>query len=242
MAKLDRTKIFATPNYRLGQCMRFPILILALIVLPGAAAAPDPSRDPHQMHRLHQDSQAYIRLLEDPQRDSYQKPHEVLTALKFKPGEVVADIGAGSGYFTFRLAHHVGAAGKVYAVDVNSEMIRHINRHMRSHAVRNVVSVLADPDDPLLPEKSVDRVFICNVWHHIENPIGYIDRLKNSLKRGGEVVMIDFHKKDLPVGPPVQMKIAREVLIEQMQKSGFRLAREHTFLPYQYFLVFVPSG
>ena len=118
-------------------------------------------------------------------------------------------------------------------------MIRHINRQIRSRALRNVVPVLADPDDPLLPEKSVDRVFICNVWHHIENPIGYIGRLKNSLKPGGEVVMIDFHKKDLPVGPPLPMKIAREALIEQLQSSGFRLAREHAFLPYQYFLVFV---
>lgn len=219
--------------------MRFPILILALIMLSGAAAAPDASRDPHEMHRLHRDSQAYIRLLEDPQRDSYQRPHEVLMALKLKPGEVVADIGAGSGYFTLRIAQHVGAAGKVYAVDVNPDMIRHINRQIRSHVVPNVVSVLADPDDPLLPEKSLDRVFICNVWHHIENPIGYIDRLKKSLKRGGEVVMIDFHKKDLPVGPPLPMKIAREALIAQLQRSGFRLAGEHTFLPYQYFLVFV---
>jgi predicted methyltransferase len=134
--------------------MRFAILILALIVLPGAAAAPDAWRDPHEMHRLHQDPQAYIRLLEDPQRDSYQKPNEVLTALKLKPGEVVADIGAGSGYFTFRIAHHVGAAGKVYAVDVDPDMIRHINRQIRSQALRNVVSVLADPDDPLLAEKS----------------------------------------------------------------------------------------
>ncbi|HEY5909691.1 MAG TPA: hypothetical protein VJA21_03705 [Verrucomicrobiae bacterium] len=88
----------------------------ALMFLAGTVLAQDNKpRDMHEMHRLHQDSKAYIAMLDDPKRDEYQKPHEVITALNLKPGEVVADIGAGSGYFTFRLAHHVGDAGRVYA-------------------------------------------------------------------------------------------------------------------------------
>jgi ubiquinone/menaquinone biosynthesis C-methylase UbiE len=198
-------------------------------------------RDEHQMHELHNDPKSYIGALEDPKRDAYQKPHEVLTALNIKPGEVIADIGAGSGYFTFRLAHFVGAKGKVYAVDVSPDMIRYINRRIRETKTTNVVALLADPDDPLLPDGSVNRFFFSESWHHIDSQTKYLALIKKMLKPGGEVVMIDFHKKDLPVGPPLQMKIAREDLIKQMETNGFRLTKEHTFLPYQYFLVFTPK-
>ena len=222
--------------------MNFIFLLLTLLIFPVAAMPQDAiKRDEHQMHRLHRDPKAYIGALEDPKRDAYQKPHEVLTALGLKPSEVIADIGAGSGYFTFRLAHHVGDKGKIYAVDVSPDMILHINRRIRELKAANVVSILADPDDPLLPDASVNRFFFSDSWHHIDNQTKYLALMKKMLKPAGEIVMIDFHKKDLPVGPPMQMKIAREDLIKQMESNGFRLAKEHTFLPYQYFLVFVPK-
>src|SRR5919106_694386 len=215
------------------------LFFIALLSLPVLAMAQDAiPRDQHQMHRLHRDSKAYIGALEDPKRDTYQKPHEVLTALNLKAGEVIADIGAGSGYFTFRLSHHVGDQGKVYAVDVSPDMILHINRRIRELKANNVVSILADPDDPLLPEASVNRFFFSDSWHHIENQTKYLSLMKKMLKPGGEIVMIDFHKKELPVGPPLQMRIAREDLIKQMESNGLRLVKEHTFLPYQYFLIF----
>jgi ubiquinone/menaquinone biosynthesis C-methylase UbiE len=210
------------------------LAVLCASIAPVAAQAP---RDQHDMHRLHGDPAAYIAALEDPERDAYQKPHEVLQALGIKAGEVVADIGAGSGYFTMRLAHHVGPAGRVYAVDVSPDMIRHLHERVRDARALNVSPVLARPDDPLLPEP-VDRFLIVDVWHHIEDQAGYLAGMKKHLKPGGQVVMIDFHKRDLPVGPPPGMKIAREDLLKQVQAHGFRLAREHTFLPYQYFLVF----
>jgi arsenite methyltransferase len=222
--------------------MNFIFLLLTLLILPVAAMPQDAiKRDENQMHSLHRDPKAYIGALEDPKRDAYQKPHEVLTALGLKPGEVIADIGAGSGYFTFRLAHHVGDKGKIYAVDVSPDMVLHINRRIRELKAANVVSILADPDDPLLPDASVNRFFFSDSWHHIDNQTKYLALMKKMLKPAGEIVMIDFHKKDLPVGPPMQMKIAREDLIKQMESNGFRLAKEHTFLPYQYFLVFVPK-
>jgi ubiquinone/menaquinone biosynthesis C-methylase UbiE len=222
--------------------MRSVLTILILVFSPLILSAQDAAkRDQHQMHRLHRDAKAYIGALEDPKRDAYQKPHEVVHALALQPGEVIADIGAGSGYFTFHLARHVGATGKVYAVDVSPEMILHINRRIRDAKAKNVVSVLAEPDDPLLPEQSVNRFFICNVWHHVANQVKYLSLIKKTLKQGGEVVMIDFHTADIPVGPPPQMKIAREDLISQMERSGFRVKQEHTFLPYQYFLVFAPK-
>ena len=198
-------------------------------------------RGQHEMQQLHSDPMSYIGALDDPKRDEYQKPHEVLTALNIKPGEVIADIGAGSGYFTFRLAHFVGAKGKVYAVDVSPDMVRHVNRRIRESKTSNVVTVLADPDDPLLPDQSVNRFFICDVWHHVENQTKYLALMKKMLKPGGEIIMIDFHKKELPFGPPPQMKIAREDLIKQFETNGFKKTKEHTFLPYQYFLVFAPK-
>jgi ubiquinone/menaquinone biosynthesis C-methylase UbiE len=218
------------------------ILLIAVALLPAKLSAQDAvKRDAQEMHRLHNDPKAYIGMLDDPRRDAYQRPHEVLAALNLKPGEVIADIGAGSGYFTFRLAHHVGAKGKIYAVDVSQDMIRHINRRIRDTKATNVVSILAEPDDPLLPDRSVDRFFICDVWHHVEDRAKYLSLMKKMLKPGGEVVMIDFHKKELSFGPPLPMKIAREDLIKQMESNGFRLSKEHTFLPYQYFLVFAPK-
>jgi ubiquinone/menaquinone biosynthesis C-methylase UbiE len=112
-----------------------------------------------EMHRLHQDSKAYIALLDDPKRDEYQKPHDVIMALDLKEGERIADIGAGSGYFAFRIARHVGSAGRVFAVDINPDMIIHMNRAIRDLGVANVTTILAPPDDPLLPDKSIDRFF-----------------------------------------------------------------------------------
>ena len=222
--------------------MKLVFLIFALLLSTTSANAQDAAkRDQHQMQQLHNDPKSYIGALEDPKRDTYQKPHEVLTALNIKPGEVIADIGAGSGYFTFRLAHFVGDKGKVYAVDVSPDMIRHVNRRIRETKTTNVVTILADNDDPLLPDQSVNRFFICDVWHHVGNQTKYLSLMKKMLKPGGEVVMIDFHKKEFPFGPPMHMKIAREDLIKQLETNGFRLSKEHTFLPYQYFLVFAPK-
>jgi ubiquinone/menaquinone biosynthesis C-methylase UbiE len=222
-----------------------PTVIRALVcvtlacaaMIPAAAQAP---RDQEGMHRLHRDPAAYIAALEDPKRDAYQKPHEVMAALAVQEGEAIADIGAGSGYFTMRLAQHVGPTGRVYAVDVDPDMIRHLHARVRDAGVLNVVPILARPDDPLLPQR-VDRFVIVDVWHHVEDRPGYLARMKKLLKPGGQIVMIDFHKRDLPVGPPASMKIAREDLLKEMQVNGFELVKEHAFLPYQYFLVFKPA-
>ena len=213
-----------------------------LLLIVGQVAAQDAvKRDKHEMHRAHGDSKAYIAMLEDPKRDEYQKPHEVIMALGLKAGEVIADIGAGSGYFSFRFAHPVGDQGRVYAVDVNPDMILHMNRRIRELGTHNIVTILAPPDDPLLADASLDRVFICNTWHHIEKQTEYLALLKKMLKPGGQLVMIDFQKRQLPVGPPMEMKISRDDLVLQLNRASFRLEKEHTFLPYQYFLVFVPK-
>ncbi len=213
-------------------------VLLGLALVGPVLAQDNKPRDLHEMHRLHQDPKAYIAMLDDPARDEYQKPHEVITALALKPGEAIADIGAGSGYFSFRLARHVEDSGRVYAVDVSPDMILHLNRRIRDLQARNVVTVLAPPDDPLLADASVDRFFICDTWHHIANHSHYLALMKKMLKPGGQVVMIDFKKEQTPTGPPLEMRIAHDDLLKEMDANGFKLAAEHTFLPYQYFLVF----
>jgi arsenite methyltransferase len=207
-------------------------LAMASPVLPQEAAAPP------EMHRRHEDPTAYMAALDDPARDEYSKPGEVLSALALREGEVVADIGSGTGYFTVRFAPAVGESGKVYAVDVSPDMIRHLNRRLRDEDIRNVATVLAEPDDPLLPDASVDRFVVVNTWHHIGDQEGYLEKMKRMMRPGGQVVHIDFRKSEAPVGPPLSEKIAREDLVTQMEAAGFRLAGEHDFLPYQYFLVF----
>lgn len=219
--------------------MKCSLALLGGLLLPVLVLAQDSTnRNMHEMHRLHQDSKSYIAMLDDPKRDAYQKPHEVITALKLKEGEVIADIGAGSGYFTFRLAHHVGDTGRVYAVDVGADMIVHLNRRIRDLKLKHVVTILAAPDDPLLADASVDRFFICDTWHHIDNHDRYLPLLKKMLKPGGQVVMIDFKKEPTPMGPPMEMRIDRADLVKEMEKHGFKVTAEHTFLPYQYFIVF----
>ena len=214
--------------------------ILGLALAVSARGQDARPRGDHDMHALHQDHRADVAMLEDPARDAWQKPREVVEALALQPGQVVADIGAGSGYFALRFSHHVGDQGRVYAVDVDPEMVRDLNRRVRDLDRRNVVTVLADADDPLLPDASVDRFVVVDTWHHIADQAKYLGLMRRMLKPGGQVIMIDFQKKDLPVGPPPAMKIAREDLVRQLEQAGFRLSAEHTFLPYQYFLVFEP--
>ncbi len=211
---------------------------LAFVLAFAAPASPQAAATPQEMRHRHDDPMAYIASLDDPKRDAYQKPDEVMKALALREGEVVADIGAGSGYFALRFARAVGNRGRVYAVDISPDMVRHLNRRLRDARVRNVFTVLSDPDDPLLLDSSVDRFVIVDTWHHVEDQAKYLALMKRMLKPGGQVVHIDFQKRELPIGPPLGMKIARDDLVKQMQGAGFWLAAEHTFLPYQYFLVF----
>jgi len=185
---------------------------------------------PHQHHPP--SSAEYAKVLEDPSRDAWQKPHEVVMALGLKATDAVADIGAGTGYFARRFANH---AGKVYAVDIDKELLGITQKN----APANLTVVLAAADDPRLPEQSVDLVFFCDVLHHIQNRAKYYTKLLKALKPGGRVVVIDFYKKDLPVGPPPSMKLSEEEVVGELRNAGFTLSKRiDNTLPYQYFLFF----
>jgi ubiquinone/menaquinone biosynthesis C-methylase UbiE len=206
--------------------MKIALLLLAMapVALPQAE---------HQ-HHPPRSSEEYLRVLNDPKRDAWQMPHAVLVALDLKPTEVVADIGAGAGYFARRFARH---AAKVYAVDLDAKLLA----AARKGAPPNLETVLAAPDDPKLPERSVDTAFFCNVLHHIDDRPAYLARLRKAIKPGGRVVNIDFYKKPLPVGPPERMKLTEEEVIADFEAAGFRKTKTVELLPYQYFLVFEPK-
>lgn len=185
----------------------------------------------HQHHHPPQSADEYAQVLEDPSRDAWQQPHEVIMALKLSPTDVVADIGSGTGYFARRFALH---AAKVYAVDIDPKLLE----ISAKSAPPNLITVLAKPDDPMLAESSVDLIFFCDVLHHLDNRPAYLQHLKKVLKPGGRIVTIDFYKKQLPVGPPDAMKLSEDTIISEFSGAGFRLSRKETFLPYQYFLEF----
>lgn len=201
------------------------IVLLLCLAAAVAAQVDHPHRHPPRSAR------EYARVLNDPKRDAWQLPDQVIQALNLKPDEVVADLGAGAGYFSRRFAHH---AAKVYAVDINGELLR----MAAEGAPANMETILAAPDDPRLHPGSVDIIFLCNVLHHIANRPAYLPKLARALKPGGRIVNIDFYKKPLPVGPPEAMKIAERDVVVEFEAAGFRLARNPKLLPYQYFLEF----
>jgi len=202
---------------------------LACVALARAARA---------QHSLPDTQSDYIHHLEDPKRAEWQKPQEVVAKLGLKPGDSVADLGAGSGYFTMLLAQAVGPQGKVYAVDIDPEMLDYIRQRAQADDVKNIQLVQALPHDPKLPPASVDMIFICATLHHVSERPTYFPLLAKALRPGGRLVNVDFYKKPLPLGPPLEMKIDKQEMIEEAKAAGFHVVQDFDFLPYEYFLIF----
>jgi SAM-dependent methyltransferase len=190
---------------------------------------------PH--HRSFDDAAKWSKEFDDPARDAWQKPHEVIQALKLAPDAVVADIGSGTGYFAVRLAHRV-PKGRVYAADVSPGMVKFLSERAAKEKLANLSSHVAGVSDPKLPGP-VDLVLVVDTYHHIEKRSAYFERLKSKLRPGGRVAIIDF-RLDSPTGPPPEHRIAPERVVAEMQQAGYGLATRHDFLPNQYFLVFAP--
>lgn len=183
------------------------------------------------------DVQKYVAFLERPDRAAWQKPEEVVRALHLTGNEIVADVGAGSGYFTFRFAAAL-PEGRVVATDIEPEMIRHIHHKAMTEGIRNVEPVLASADDPKVPA-TADIVFVCDVLHHVQNRIAWLARLHAQVKPGARLILVEFKDGDLPEGPPAALKIPRTEMLRLVCDAGFVLiGEEKDLLPYQTFLVF----
>jgi ubiquinone/menaquinone biosynthesis C-methylase UbiE len=214
--------------------------LIAAVLAATAMFAQKPHHEEPAGHHQHQDrtAQEWVDILEHKDRDAWQKPDEVVRALSIEPGAVIADIGAGSGYFSRRLAVATGPKGKVYAVDIQRDLIDHLAARAAKAGFTQLIPTLATPDDPKLPAGALDLIFLCDVIHHVENRQPYYVKLARALKPGGRIAIVDFYKRDLPVGPGPAMKIAKPDLIAELQQAGFKVRMSHDFLPYQYFLVF----
>jgi SAM-dependent methyltransferase len=189
--------------------------------------------------RSFSDAEYWAARWEGPERDAWQFPIEVLGLIGVDEGEVVADLGAGTGYFTRLLATVVGEKGRVFAVDIEPAMLAYI-RGREDLFQERVETVQARPDDPGLPDAAIDLVLIVNTWHHVKKRPAYLQKLDRALKPDGRVVVIDFHKTELPVGPPLRQKLSREEVVAEFEEAGWRLVTDSAALPFQYLLTFYP--
>jgi SAM-dependent methyltransferase len=185
------------------------------------------------------DTAKWAKEFDDPARDAWQKPHEVMQALKLAPDAVVADIGAGTGYFAVRFAHML-PKGRVYGVDVEPEMVKYLAERAKKEGLANLTSLAGAPGDPRLPAP-VDLVILVDVYHHIDSRENYFRELRASLKPGGRIAIIDF-RLDSPAGPPKNARIAPDRVKAELKQAGYALSEEHAFLPNQYFLIFRPGA
>jgi predicted methyltransferase len=193
------------------------------------------AQSPHTHQHSFGDAGKWAQIFDDPKRDAWQKPHEVIQALALKPDAVVVDIGAGTGYFSTRIANMLPRA-RVYAVDTEPDMVKHVAERAKREGLKNLTAVAGRPDDPRLPQKA-DLALLVDVYHHVEHRERYFRALGDSLKPDGRVAIIDF-RMESPDGPPKAARIAPERVKAEMKSAGYELVQEHPFLPNQYFLVF----
>ena len=178
-----------------------------------------------------------LGLLDAPDRDLWQRPDQIMDALGIADASVVADIGAGSGWFTIRLARRVGPRGIVFAEDVQNEMIAAITRRALREGLTNVKPVLGLKNDPRLPQP-VDAVLIVDAYHEIENRVAMLSNLARSLKPQGRIGVVDFRLDGTGPGPSAEERVSPDVVVKDAQEAGLRLIRQEPFLQYQYFLIF----
>ena len=219
-------------NYTIRFLFRVSFCVSVLVA--GNALA----QTPHTHEHRFTNADSWAKVFDDPERDRWQKPHDVIMALKLAPDAKVADIGAGTGYFAARLAH-MAPNGRIYAVDLEPDMVKYLAERAKREGSVNLVAVQAKADSAALPER-VDQILLVDTYHHIGDRIVYFKRLRESLKPGGEVAIIDFTAES-PIGPPKRERISARKVSEEMTLAGYSQVAQHGFLPNQYFLVFRPG-
>jgi len=219
-------------------CSNLRLLVASLFAgaaVFGQSPAQHKGHPDHMEH--HFDPEASAKSFDSAARDAWQLPDRVIAALDLKPGQTVADIGSGTGYFSIRLAQSPPAP-KVYGADIEPAMVEYLRQRAAKEGINNVIAVRAAADSPNLPEP-VDLVLIVDTYHHIGDREEYFRKLRSSLKPEGRVAIIDF-KPDSPEGPPKEFRFAPEAA--EMSAAGYKLAQQFDFLPRQNFLVFAVAG
>jgi cyclopropane fatty-acyl-phospholipid synthase-like methyltransferase len=211
------------------------ISFLILISVSGMAAQQPAAKPPDHMQHRFDDPARFAKSFDDPQRDAWQMPDRVIAALALKSNVSVADIGAGTGYFSMRLAKTV-PDGAVYAVDIEPNMVAHLKTRAATEKLANVTPVLASAASPNLP-KPVDLILVVDTYHHIGKRPDYFRALRSSLTPGGRIAIIDF-RKEAPDGPPAHFRFTPDQIKKEMADAGYSVDAEHDFLPRQHFLLF----
>jgi len=215
------------------------VLALAALLAAHGAAAQAPSQS--SRHTLFPPTD--LTLLESPDRDIWQKPEQIMDALGIADGSKVADIGAGGGYFTVRLSRRVGPNGVVWAEDINSLMLEAIARRVSKDVAKNignVRTVQGSSSDPMLPAGSLDAVLILETYQEIQygNPLLFLQNVRTALRVGGRVGIVDYKQEGAGPGPD-GARPDPDTIIAVAEKAGLRLFKRETFLPFQFFLIFV---
>jgi ubiquinone/menaquinone biosynthesis C-methylase UbiE len=190
----------------------------------------------HDRHRNPVDFARYLSRLEAPDRAAWQRPDELVARLGLRPGDVACDVGAGTGYLALRMARAVGPAGAVHAIDVDPRMIEELERRARAAGLANVHPALSAARRIALPPRGCRVILVVNAFHHFPDGADHLRRLAGRLAPDGRIVVVDFHRRALPVGPPPGHKIPRAEVARQARAAGLTVLRERRFLPYQYFL------
>jgi SAM-dependent methyltransferase len=219
-------------------CTLIPLLAAGC----GAAAEPadHAAGHPHAhggahvaQHHDFSDVDRFARIFDDPTRDEWQRPADVVQLLELREGMTVVDLGAGTGYFLARLSSAVGRPGRVLALDVEPAMVAHMERRAGEAGLTNVEARAVEPDDPGLAPASVDRILIVDTWHHVEARERYAARLFDALRPGGFVLVIDFTEES-PHGPPPELRVRAAVAARELRSAGLDATLVTERLPYQY--------
>jgi SAM-dependent methyltransferase len=218
-------------------CLLFALVVFGVTngVLSAGPEAQQPQHGGRHMEHRFDDAEKWARNFDDPARDQWQLPSRVVDTLAVRPGQVVADIGAGTGYFSVRLAR-AAAGAKVYAVDIEPSMVEYVRKRAEKEGLKNIVAVKAGSDRTNLPEP-IDLALIVDTFHHIPARVAYFSELRKSLKPGGRVAIVDF-KKGAPDGPPEEFRFTPEQIGDELGQAGFVLSARHDFLPRQNFLIY----
>lgn len=196
---------------------------------------PAPHSSQHGFHRDFGNAEKWVKKFDDPARAKWQKPDDVIKALKLEPNCTIADIGAGTGYFSLRIAK-ADPTVKVYAADVEPDMVDYMKKQSRMRSLPNHIALKISSDKPDLP-KPVDLVLVVDTFHHIDDRTRYFKLLKEKLKANGRIAIIDFTAES-PEGPPPEHRISKAEVEKEMKEAGYRLDQDIKLLPYQYFLTF----
>ena len=214
------------------------VVVIALILTASIDARQKPGAVDSRNPRLFNPQD--LGLLEPPDREAWQKPDQVMDALHIAEGTTVADLGAGGGWFTMRLARRVGPNGRVYAVDVQRLMIEAIRRRIEREGLQQIVKpVLGSYDDPKLPpDARTDAVLIVDAFHEMQDPVVLLKNVARTLKPKGRIGIIDYREGEGGPGPDAAERVPPAVVISEAAAAGLKLVEQRTFLPYQYFLIF----